>query len=171
MIKLIPLPYRILLSIVAIALVSFGLYFYGYETANQKNKLNNALVLSEKNLEVEKLKTRLAEAGNKVVVQYVDRGNVIKEKETNNVQVAKGSVPRQYNLSTGWVYTHDAAANSEYADATRASNETPSDVKDNQALATIVTNYSVCNQNTNQLMALQQWITTQQSEINKKNPK
>lgn len=164
MLNLIPLPYRILLSFAFILILSTGSYFYGVRSASIKNELK----IANKNLEIEKLKTDLAVAGNKVVVQYVDRWNVIKEKETNNVQIAKGSVPSQYNLSTGWVYTHDAAARSDYADATRASDETASDVKDNQALATIVSNYAVCTQNANQLMALQQWITTQQSEINKK---
>lgn len=168
MLNLIPLPYRILSIVIFVLALGFGSYFYGYNSANNKNKLNKEIEISRKNLEVEKLKTSLAEAGNKVVVQYVDRWNIIKEKEVNNVQVAKGSVPSQYNLSNGWVYTHDAAANSDYADATRASDETASDVKDNQALATIVSNYAVCTQNANQLMALQQWINTQQSEINKK---
>lgn len=167
MINLIPLPYRILLSFAFILILSAGSYFYGVRSASIKNELK----IANKNLEIEKLKTNLAEAGNKVVVQYVDRWNVIKEKETNNVQIAKSSVPSQYNLSNGWVYTHDAAANSDYADPTRASDETASDIKDNQALATIVTNYSICAQNTNQLIALQQWINTQQSEINKKKAK
>lgn len=168
MINLIPLPYRILFVILFVLGLGFGSYFYGYTSAVNKNKSDRELEVLRKNLEIEKLKTSLAEAGNKVVVQYVDRWNIIKEKEVNNVQVAKGSVPSQYNLSSGWVYTHDAAASSDYADPTRASNETASDVKDNQALATIVSNYAVCTQNANQLMALQQWINTQQSEINKK---
>jgi hypothetical protein len=93
-----------------------------------------------------------------VVTEYVDRVNTIREKEYVYRDIVKDSVPAQYDLSNGWVYTHDLSATSGNADATRASDASPSGIKDNSALLTIISNYATCQSNAEQLRQLQQWI-------------
>jgi hypothetical protein len=56
---------------------------------------------------------------------------------------------------------HDAAAKNELPDSTRATDETASNVKLSEATTTIVTNYGICNQNSEQLKALQEWVSEQ----------
>jgi hypothetical protein len=93
-----------------------------------------------------------------VVTEYVDRTNTIREKEYVYLDAAKNSVPSQHDMSNGWVYTHDISATSGDADSTRASDASPSGITDTTALVGIITNYSRCQQNAEQLRQLQQWI-------------
>ena len=83
-------------------------------------------------------------------------------------------MPSQYFLSNGWLYLHDISARGDNADATRASDETSSGIKDNQALGTVTENYSICRQNSEQLIGLQNWIVENKQlidELKKKNNK
>jgi hypothetical protein len=68
-------------------------------------------------------------------------------------------------MSNGWVYAHDASATSGDADPARASDASPSGIKDNEALLTIFNNYSRCLQNSQQLIGLQQWIVENKTAV------
>jgi hypothetical protein len=70
-------------------------------------------------------------------------------------------------MSNGWVYAHDASATSGDADSARASDASPSGIKDNEALLTIFSNYSRCEQNAEQLIALQKWIADNKAAVDK----
>jgi hypothetical protein len=69
------------------------------------------------------------------------------------------------------VYTHDASATNGDADAARSSDASPSGIKDNQVLLTVVSNYSRCLQNNQQLIALQSWITENKQAVEEINQK
>jgi hypothetical protein len=69
------------------------------------------------------------------------------------------------------LYLHDTSATNSDADSTRASDASSSGVKDNQALAVIVSNYARCTQNANQLIALQKWVTDSKAIIEESNKK
>jgi hypothetical protein len=56
------------------------------------------------------------------------------------------------------VHVHDSSAKGTLPDSTGSSDETSSGVRDNQALETVVSNYSTCQQTAEQLKALQEWI-------------
>ena len=78
-------------------------------------------------------------------------------------------MPSQYDLSNGWVYLHDVSAKGSDADSTRAADEAASGIRDNQALAVVVTNYSRCRENSEQLRSLQEWVVESQKEVDKTN--
>ena len=154
MFGMIPLPYKLLAG----AALLLGVFVFGYmkgsayaEAELQRFAATQAKVVAD-------LEKKNTEISNKVVTQYVDRVNTIKEKEYVYRNIAQTSVPSQHIMSNGWVFTHDSSASSSDADATRASDATPSGVADNQALLTIIGNYSRCLQNNQQLEGLQRWI-------------
>jgi hypothetical protein len=69
------------------------------------------------------------------------------------------------------VYIHDHATGPESGipDPSATADATSSDVKDNQALLTVLTNYSVCLQNAQQLIGLQNWVIETDKSVTKQN--
>jgi hypothetical protein len=160
-------PYKA--AVVALAIVSSAGFGYVKGAGDADNKAQKQVIASmTKSIQ---LQQQLNDVRSTVVTQYVDKIHVVKEKETTYVETAKTSVPPGGYLSNGFLYLHDTAAKAGDADRARASDASSSDVKDNQALATIVSNYSVCLQNAQQLTSLQQWITDSQAAIEKSNKK
>lgn len=171
MFNLIPLPYKILGSVAAVFILitlSFGIgYFNGKSGA--KKAINDYKLAADK--QINDLKEMNAAISNRVTVKYVDRVNTIKEKETKYVDLAENNVPSQFELSNGWVHVHDVSSQNGDADAAKSSDERASGVKDNQALVTIIRNYSKCEQNAEQLKDLQQWIKENQAAVEESNKK
>lgn len=153
--------------IAATALAAAG--FYGYTKGVAEGNLKVALVAKQKSDMAADYERRLGERKVEIVTQYVDRWNVIKERETRNVTQATNNVPNQYQLSNGWVYLHDQSARAAEADGSRSSDATPSGVGDNQALATVVTNYSRYHQCQAQVIALQDIIKAHNETIDRLN--
>jgi hypothetical protein len=167
MFNFIPLPYRILGAVVAFAAVGAFGYMKGIEHGNLKQET----AIAQKNVELIKLNAQLDANKDKIVTEYVDKWKVVKEKEFVYVDTAKNDVPSQSDMSNGWVYLHDTSATNSDADSTRASDESSSGIKDNQALAVIVSNYARCTQNANQLIALQKWVIDSKAIIEESNKK
>jgi hypothetical protein len=113
---------------------------------------------AQKSEQIAELERKNSAISTEVVTEYVDRTNTIREKEYVYLDAAKNTVPSQHVMSNGWVYTHDISATSGNADATRSSDASPSGIADTTALVGIITNYSRCQQNAEQLRQLQQWI-------------
>ncbi len=167
MFGMIPFPVK-LMAILFIVLGAFG-YGYMKGSAYAEAELQRfAAKSAEKVAELEKKNTEIS---NKVVTEYVDRTNTIKEKEYVYRDIVQKSVPSQSVLSNGWVYTHDLSATNGDADSARASDATPSGIKDNEALFTILGNYSRCLQNSEQLISLQKWINENKSAVDEANAK
>jgi len=158
---MIPLPYKLLASVALI----IGVFIYGYTKGSEHGEAEIARFAAEKNKQIADLEKKNAEISNRVQIEYVDRVNTIREKEYVYRNIAQGSVPRQHIMSNGWVYTHDISASSGDADPTRASDAKASGVADNQALISIISNYSRCQQNAEQLRQLQQWIIDNKAAI------
>ena len=57
----------------------------------------------------------------------------------------------------------------EQLDPQKTTDDTDSIVKDNQALGTVLANYSVCLQNAQQLVSLQSWILETKASVDKQN--
>ena len=150
-----------------------GAFFFGFhkgtslQTAVDAAKFNAYVAQAEKT--ATDLKQKNTNISNQVVTQYVDRVNTVKEKEYVYVNQATTDVPTQHVLSNGWVYLHDISTTNGDADSTKSSDATPSTIKDNQALAVVVSNYADCNANAEQLKNLQQWINDNIKAINASN--
>ena len=167
MFGMIPLPYKLLAG----AALILGVFVFGYmkgsayaEAELQRFAAKNATLTAD-------MEKKNSEISTQVVTQYVDRVNTIREKEYVYRDVAKTVVPSQSVLSNGWVFTHDISATGSDADATRSSDASPSGIKDNEALFTIIGNYSTCMQNAEQLRNLQQWVNDNKQSIDELNKK
>lgn len=165
---LIPLPYKIL----AVVLIVGGAFAAGYNRgmAGADAEINKFANENEKlSLALEKEQQMIREV---VKVEYVDRITKIKEKEVKIIEAAADAVPGQYDLSNGWIHTHNAAASPTIdLDMSLASDANSSFVKDNVALQTVVGNYSICQQNAQQLESLQKYIVEVNEAIDKENEK
>ena len=151
---MIPLPYKLL----AIGAALVGVFIFGYMKGSAYAEAELARFSAEKSAQVAELEKKNTEISTQVVTEYVDRVNTIREKEYVYRDIVKESVPAQYDMSNGWVYTHDLSATSGDADPARASDASPSGIKDNTTLLTIISNYATCQSNAEQLKQLQQWI-------------
>jgi hypothetical protein len=165
MLGMIPLPYKLM----AAAALLIGIFFYGYMKGSAYAEAELQRFAAESATKVAELEKKNAEISGKVVTEFVDRTNTIREKEYVYLDTAKNIVPSQSVLSNGWVFTHDASAINGDADATRSSDASSSGIKDNEALLTIISNYSRCQQNAVQLIELQKWITENKTEVDRIN--
>lgn len=165
MLGMIPLPYKLM----AAAALLIGVFFYGYMKGSAYAEAELQRFAAKSATKVAELEKKNAEISGKVVTEFVDRTNTIREKEYVYLDTAKNIVPSQSVLSNGWVFTHDASASNGDADATRSSDASASGIKDNEALLTIISNYSRCQQNAVQLIELQKWITENKVEVDRIN--
>lgn len=167
MFSIIPFPVKIMVLLMLIS----GALGFGYMKGSEQGKLAIASLEAKSQEQIAELEKKNSEISNKVVTQYVDKIHTVKEKEYVYVDAAKNSVPAQSDMSNGWVYLHDVSASGGDADASRSSDATSSGIKDNEALITIIGNYSRCNQNASQLTALQSWIEENKKAIDESNAK
>jgi hypothetical protein len=165
MFGMIPLPYKLLAG----AALIIGVFFYGYMKGSAYAEAELQRFAAKASQQVAELEKKNSEISNKVVTEYVDRTNTIREKEYVYIDTAKNVVPSQSVMSNGWVFTHDSSATARDADPTRASDATSSGITDTTALVGIITNYSRCQQNAQQLIALQKWITDNKAEVDRIN--
>ena len=161
MFGMIPLPYKLMAG----AALLVGVFIFGYMKGSAYAEAELARFSAEKSKQVAELEKKNTEISNTVVTEYVDRTNTIREKEYVYRDIATKTVPAQHDMSNGWVYAHDASATSGDADPARASDASPSGIKDNEALLTIFNNYSRCLQNSQQLIGLQQWIVENKTAV------
>jgi len=165
MFGMIPLPYKLLAG----AALIIGVFFYGYMKGSAYAEAELQRFAAKASTQVAELEKKNAEISNNVVTEYVDRTNTIREKEYVYIDTAKNIVPSQSVMSNGWVFTHDSSATASDADPTRASDASSSGITDTTALVGIITNYSRCQQNAQQLIALQKWITDNKTEVDRIN--
>jgi hypothetical protein len=161
MFGMIPLPYKLLAG----AALIIGVFFYGYMKGSAYAEAELQRFAAKASTQVAELEKKNAEISNNVVTEYVDRTNTIREKEYVYIDTAKNIVPSQSVMSNGWVFTHDSSATASDADPTRASDASSSGITDTTALVGIITNYSRCQQNAEQLRQLQQWIIQNKAAV------
>ena len=164
---MIPLPYKLL----AIGAALIGVFVFGYMKGSAYADAELARFSAKASEQVAELERKNSEISNKVVTEYVDRTNTIREKEYVYVDAAKNTVPSQSVMSNGWVFTHDISASASDADATRSSDASPSGIKDTDALVGIIRNYAICQSNSVQLTELQRWINENKAAIDELNKK
>jgi hypothetical protein len=167
MLKMIPLPYKLLAGVALI----LGVFAFGYMKGSAYAEAELQRFAAKASTQVAELEKKNAEISNNVVTEYVDRTNTIREKEYVYVDAAKDSVPSQSVMSNGWVFTHDISASASDADAARSSDASPSGIKDTDALIGIIRNYAICQSNSVQLTELQRWITENKAAVDELNKK
>jgi hypothetical protein len=161
------MPYKL----AAIAVLIASAFTIGFIKGNARAEVEIQRAAAEAAEKIAELERINSEISNKVVTKYVEKVKTIKQKEYVYVDNAQKFVPSIHNMSTGWVYLHDVSAQNGDAESSKSSDGTSSGVKDNQAIGTIVQNYSICRQNAEQLIQLQQWIIENQQSVAESNKK
>ena len=161
MLRMIPLPYKLLAGVALI----LGVFVYGYMKGSAHAELELQRFAAKNATLTAEMEKKNSEISTEVVTQYVDRVNTIREKEYVYRDIAKTVVPSQSVLSNGWVFTHDISATGSDADATRSSDASPSGIKDTDALVGIIRNYAICQSNSVQLTELQRWINENKEAV------
>jgi len=160
-------PYKIAIG-VALLVGCFSAGYYkatvrAHETAS-RIALEHQLELTERARELETARANVTE---RVVTKYVDRIKIVKETEYVTSNIIQDHVPDRFSLSNGWVYTYDSIVKGTVPDASRASDEAASGITATDALGSINTNYGICKQNAEQLVALQDWVRQLHAETSK----
>ena len=162
---MIPLPIKLM----AILFIVLGAAGWGYMKGSAHAEIELANYQAKAEKQISELKTENTKISDNVTTEYVDRTNTIRDTEIIYRDRLVGLGEGENNLSNGWVELHDAAAKLANPDALLASDKSPSGIMDNSALAVVLTNYSVCHQNKQQLISLQSWITQNRAAIDKAN--
>jgi hypothetical protein len=153
----------ILIIFLAIILTFLSTFFYvkrlgqkEYEAKYNEVVSNNLLRIKELELSLEKEQQNIKI---KVVTEYVDKISVVKEKEYIYVDRVKEVVPDDIMLPVGWVQLHDAAATGidSYRSTETVDGRTEG-IRASDAIERVIHNYSICEQNRQQLISLQKWI-------------
>lgn len=156
----IPTKYESTFKIVMIMLLAFSSYSIGVNDNEAKWKSE----VQKQKLEIAELKAKSGQVTVKTITKYVD--NVTNVKETNNEIIKQIDVIKpndnQCNVPNAFRLLHDAAAKNRLPDSTGNSNEAPSGIELSTITETVVSNYGICHQNSEQLKALQNWIIEQQ---------
>lgn len=150
--------YAKLIQIGSVIALVFSVYMCG-GIANEEGWQRKIL---EQQAEIAQLKQKEAEVTVQVVTKYIDKIKVV--KETNNAisQYITKDADIKCDLPVSFSVLHDAAAKNELPDPARATDASSSGVALSTATSTVVENYGICNQNAEQLKALQEWIREQQ---------
>ena len=167
----IPLQYKLIAAVVIVGGTLAWTFNKGHSIGITAGEAKISRLVDQVNTLHAALEKEQQNIKERIVTEYVDKVKVVKEKEYVYVDQAKNNVPAQYNLSNGWVYLHDQSLDSRggVPDATRVADATASDVKDNQALATVLGNYSICLQNAQQLISLQQYVLDTKKSVDEQN--
>jgi hypothetical protein len=139
-----------------------GLVFSVYMCGGISNEEGWQKKVLQQQAEIAQLKQKEAEVSTKVVTKYIDKITVVKEKNNEIAKFINQDADAKCQLPNSFSVLHDAAAKNELPDPARATDARASDIKLSEATSTIVSNYGACNQNTEQLKALQEWIREQQ---------
>lgn len=153
--------YKIIaVGLVLVALIT-GAYFKGRYDVNQSWEKENLKVQAK----IAELEAKTAEVTVEVVTEYVYMDRIVKEKGDTIVKyVDKYITPEQDAaciLGNNIIRLHDAAARNEVPDTAGLTDESPSEIKISEYSRTVSENYGICNEISNQLEHLIQWVQAQ----------
>ena len=145
--------YPVLLALVGVALLVGAGYRWGAGNVQAKwdaDKKSMQLALAE-------AKAKQAEVTTKVVTEYVDRVQVIREKGDTIIKEVPKYVPiNTPDLPGGFRVHYDAAARGELPDSAGIADAAPVAAQD--VAATTAENFQRCHQNAEQLTLLQKLL-------------
>ena len=156
--SLIPWPYRCLaLILLAAALIGFG----WIKGAGHVQAQWDAAV-QHQTLQTAAARERQAHATVKVVIKYVDRVRLMREKGDTIIKEVPVYVPAQADaactVNRGFVRLHDAAAAGELPTPAGDSDAAAAGIAPSAVAGTLAANYQTCHENAEQLRALQEWV-------------
>lgn len=143
--------------IVFLAIV-FGSLFAAYYKGKTDASKDYEIQLLENQKKIDDLIIKQAEVKDKVITEYVTKTKVIKEKGDNVVTKIKEYVITDCIIPNNAVSLYDDAVNNTDS-ATDVTDASPSEFTATEVITNAASNFSICHQNRQQLISLQQWIT------------
>ena len=166
--KLLPIPYRLILGVVGAILSIGGIFVSGMNHQAQKE-----LAAAEQfKLRIAQLELDASEKKFEIVNKYIDRIKTIEVEKQVYVEAVNEiftpEIINRFPISNGFVRLHDSSASGSLlpSSAERIDGEA-STITIARATEVIVENYTNCRANAVQLEALQEWVTSVQELTNK----
>lgn len=159
---LLPIPYKSIVQIISVIVLSFSLYMEG----GICNQAEWEAKVAQVKLDMAVKEVKSAEVTTKIITKYVKQIQVV--KETGDVIIKQIPMYITKNddsmctIPNGFVLLHDSASRNEVPDSTRVPNAGASDVKISEVAGTVIDNYTAYYQLAEQLKSLQDWIKEQQ---------
>lgn len=159
-------PHANIVKIVSIALMLLGIYFYGgYST-----EITWRERVAELQAEIDKKDHSSALATKDIVIKYIKKTEVIKEKGDVIIKEVPKYITEKSDaectIPQSYIVLHDSASKNEVPDSARGIDGSASGLKLSTTLETVVGNYVLYHETAEQLKALQEWIKTQEKIYN-----
>lgn len=166
------IPKQLYWVIASVALIA-GAWYYGHDKGYEEAEEKYLGKIAQIEVQAANLKAALEKANSEitqdVIIEYVDRERVVfKNKIVYRDVVKEVLVPSECTLTNGWVDVHDAVATQTTSQINEQTNEY-STYTDLEGLEVVIDNYSTCHQISNQLVALQDWVQENYTQINQVN--
>jgi len=156
--SLIAWPYRWL----ALAALGVSLVGFGWVKGASHVQARWDAAIQQQTQQVTTERERQAQATVKVVTQYVDRIQIVREKGDIIIQEIPVYVPVQADaactINSGFVRLHDAAAKGELPEPAGDADASAAGLALSTVAGTVAANYQTCHENAEQLKALQGWV-------------
>lgn len=154
-----PILYRLLGGVAFIA----AAFFAGMMTGRNQVQDNWDAAVVKQSLMAAAVKTKQADATVQVVTEYVDRIQTIRLAGQTIIKEVPVYVPAQADaacvINRGFVRLHDAAATGGIPDPASGPDATPAGIALSTVAGSVADNYQRCHENSEQLTALQAWIS------------
>lgn len=149
--------YKIAVALAALAVAFSTGYYQGASGVRDKWDVERLAVAQE----LATLRAEAEAATSRVVTEYVDRVQVIRERGQTIIREVPTYVPADScALPAGFRVLHDAAAASTIPDPAGIADAGAVPAAD--AATTVTKNYNTCHEVRAQLIALQEWVRSQQ---------
>lgn len=159
---LLPIPYKSIVQIISVIVLSFSLYMEG----GISNQAEWEAKVAQVKLDMAVKEVKSVEVTTKIVTKYVKQIQIV--KETGDVIIKQIPMYITKNddsmcaVPNGFVLLHDSASRNEVPDSTRVPNAGASNVKISEVAGTVIENYTTYYQLAEQLKSLQDWVKEQQ---------
>jgi len=159
---LLPIPYKSIVQIISVIVLSFSLYMEG----GISNQVEWEAKVAQVKLDMAVKDVESAKVTTKIVTKYIKQIQIV--KETGDVIIKQIPMYITKNddsmcaVPNGFVLLHDSASRNEVPDSSRVPNSGASNVKISEVAGTVIYYYTTYYQLAEQLKSLQDWIKEQQ---------
>ena len=159
-------PHANIIKIASVVLMLLGIYFYGgYSTEMMWRER-----VAELQAEIDKKDNLSAIASKDIVIKYINKTKVIKEKGDVIIKEVPKYITEKSDaectIPQSYIVLHNSASKNEVPDPTRGVDGSASGLKLSTTLETVVGNYVLYHETAEQLKALQEWVKTQEKIYN-----
>ena len=146
------------IKVVSIGIMSLSLFLLGVSYSSQAFKEE----IDKRNAEIVKINDEAKNISQQVVIKYVTRDKIIKEKGNEIIKYVNTKNDADCNLHNSTIELLNSAAKNNLPDPTRAIDETSAGIDFSTVKKIIIENYNKYYELKNNNDSLQEWIINQQ---------